>query len=228
MPTFVHDAGPAWKAARGASVVATALFALGLVTSALCVARGACTSRRWPRFELRPVAASRALLLVWLAGIWLTYATPATGRLYPHYLIVTFPVPFAIEALALADLVAAVRSNRFRSLATIGALCTLAVVAAAHTAFTLSFHRYLDDAGGAAGDYGVVYRDKADLADVVRAHGLRVTDEPVIDFLVTGDRNRPLGDPPFVTVTDGLHNPRPPCTGSLHSFGALYACLPEP
>ena len=136
MPTFVHDAGPAWKAARGASVVATALFALGLVTSALCVARGACTSRRWPRFELRPVAASRALLLVWLAGIWLTYATPATGRLFSHYLIVTFPVPFAIEALALADLVAAVRSNRFRSLATIGALCTLAVVAAAHTAFT--------------------------------------------------------------------------------------------
>ena len=84
--------------------------------------------------------------------------------LYPHYLIVTFPVSFAVQALALADLVAVARSG-VRRVATVGAIATLVMVSAAYTAFTLSFHRFLDDVGGTAGDYGVVYRDKAELAD---------------------------------------------------------------
>ena len=221
------DAGPAWRVARGASTVAAALFLLGLVTSALCVVRGARTSRRWPWLALAPAGASRALLLVWLAGIWLSYATPRGDRLYPHYLIVTFPVIFAVQALALSDLAGAVR--RVRHLATIGAIAVLVVISVGYTAFTLSFHRFLDDSGGTSGDYGVVYRHKADLASVLQARGLRVADEPVIDFLVASDLDEPPGAAPLVTVRDGFHDARPlQCAGELRSFGVLSTCLPAP
>jgi len=227
MPSFVTDAGPTWKVARGASLVGATLFVAGLVTCVLCIFRGIRASRRWPWPELGPGGASRALLLVWLVGVWLVYATPATDRLYPHYLIITFPVSFAVQALALADLVGAVRVG-LRHVATIGAIATLVVMSAGYTAFTLSFQRFLDDVGGTAGDYGVVYRDKAELASVLRARGLRVADEPVIDFLVTGDLNTPPGAPPLVTVRDRMHNDAPPCAGELRSFGVLSACLPAP
>jgi 4-amino-4-deoxy-L-arabinose transferase-like glycosyltransferase len=227
MASFVRDAGPTWKVARGASVVTATLFVLGLITCALCVVRGARTHRRWPWMELGSASASRALLLVWLAGVWLTYATPATDRLYPHYLIITFPVTFAVQALALADLVGTLRSG-LRHLAMIGAIATLVVVSAGYTAFTLSFHRFLDDVGGTAGDYGVVYRDQAELARVLQVRGLRVADEPVIDFLVTSDLHAAPGAPPLVTVRDRLHDDALPCAGELRSFGVLSACLPAP
>jgi hypothetical protein len=227
LPSFVADAGPTWKVARGASMVAAALLVLGLITCALCIVRGARTSRRWPWVELGPSGAPRALLLVWLGGIWLVYATPATDRLFPHYLIITFPVSFAVQALALADLVSARRSS-IRRVATIAAIATLVMVSAGYTAFTLSFHRFLDDVGGTAGDYGIVYRDKAELAHVVQARGLRVADESVIDFLVTGDLSAPPPGARLVTVRDRMHNDAPPCAGQLRSFGALSACFPTP
>jgi Dolichyl-phosphate-mannose-protein mannosyltransferase len=224
LPAFVTDAGPAWSVARVASTVAATLFVLGLVTCALCVVRGISTSRRWPWLVLTPSSASRALLLVWLAGAWL--AIPAGGRLFPHYLIVTFPVVFAVQALALSDLVGAV--PRVRQPATIAAIAVLVTVAAGHTVFTLSFHRFLDVFGGTAGDYGVVYRDKAELASVLQARGLRA-DEPVIDFLVTGGLDAPLGAAPLITVRDGFHDARPlQCAGELRSFGVLSTCLPTP
>ena len=228
LPAFVTDAGPAWRVARAASMVASLLFVLGLVTCALCVVRGARISRRWPWLVLAPGGASRALLLVWLAGVWLTYATPAADRVYLHYLIVTFPVIFAVQALALSDLVGAAR--RIRHLATIGAIAVLVVVSVGYTAFTLSLHRFLDDLGGTAGDYGVVYRDKAELARVLQARGLR-TDDPVIDFLVTGDLDAPPGAAPLVTVRDGFHDARPlHCSGAdeLRTSGVLSMCLPAP
>ena len=169
---FATDAGLAWKTARGASMVATALLVVGLFTSALCIGRRVRTSRRWPWLDLGPRAASRALLLVWLAGVWFANATPATDRLFPHYLIVTFPVTFVVQVLALADLVAVARRSA-RKVALVGAISALVFLATGYAAFTLSFHRFLDDVGGTAGDYGVVYRDKAGLADLVRARGLQ-------------------------------------------------------
>jgi hypothetical protein len=221
---FSRDAGPAWELARSASVVAAALFVLGLITSAVCVVRHAGVARRRPWLELGP-AAGRGLLLVWLAGTWLVYAAPASDRLYPHYLIVTFPVSFVVLALGLADLTGVLRGRVGRA-AWFGAVATVVVVCAGHAAFTLSFQRYVGREGGTAGDYGVVYRDKAELADYVRARGLRVRDELVIDFLVTGDRESPPGDPPFVTVVDRLRHTAPLCAGELRSFGALDACIP--
>jgi hypothetical protein len=206
-------------------VVAAALFVLGLVTSIVCVVRNARVTPRRPWLELDPAVARRALLLVWLAGVCLVYAAPASDRLYPHYLIVTYPVSFVVLALGLADLTAAVRGRLGRA-AWLGAAATVVVVCVTFAAFTLSFQRYVGREGGTAGDYGVVYRDKLELADLVRARGLRARDDLPIDFLVTGDRDLPPGDPPFVTVVDRLLHPAPDCPGELRSFGPLDACIP--
>lgn len=224
---FAREAEPFWTLARGASVVAGALFVLGLATSALSVVRCARVARRRPWLELEVAAARRALLLVWLAGAWIVYAAPASDRLYPHYLIVTFPVSFVVLALGLADLTGVVR-RRYDRAASLAAAAAVVVLCVAFTAFTLSFHRYVGREGGTAGDYGVVYRDKAALADFVRERGLRVQDEMVLDFLVTGDRDAPPGDPPFVTVVDRFREATRACAGRLRSFGALDACIPAP
>jgi hypothetical protein len=226
MPAFVADAGPAWTVARAASVLATALFALGIITSAVCIARGTRVGRRPPWVELGAAAASRALLLVWLGGVWLLNAAPTTERLYPHYLITTFPVSFAVLVLGLSDLVGLVRGG-LRSAARIGAVVTLVTISAAYTTFTVSFHYFLEDVGGTAGDYGVAYRYKDELADAVRARGLRA-DEPIVDFLVTGELNLAPGNSPAVTVTDRMHSDTPSCDGELRSFGPLDACFPPP
>ncbi len=225
LPSFVGDAGLVWQVARGASILAALLFAVGIVTCALCVARAARRIGRWPWVELGRAGATRALFLVWLLGAWAVYATPVTDRLYPHYLIVTFPVCFAVQAVGLADLTAVLR-RVLRTRALIAAAGVLALLVFANTAFTLSFHRFLDRTGGTAGDYGVVYRDKAELAAVVRTRGFRVADEDVLDFLVTGDIGVPRGNAPLVTVTDRIHNVRPSCPGELRSFGPLDACFP--
>jgi 4-amino-4-deoxy-L-arabinose transferase-like glycosyltransferase len=225
LPAFVTDAGPAWTAARGASIVAATLLVLGLVTCSVCIVRSAHTSPRWPWLVLGPGGASRALLLVWLASVWLTIS--AANDLYPHYLIITFPVIFLVQALALSDLVGAVR--RVRRPVTIGAIAVLVGVATGYTAFTLSFHRFLDDVGGTAGDYGVVYRNKAELASVLQARGLRVANEPIIDLLVSGKLDAPLDDAQVVTVRDSFHDDKPlECTGELRFFGVLSTCLPAP
>jgi hypothetical protein len=225
LPSFVADAGPVWRVARGAGVLAVLIFALGVVSCAISVARAARRTPTWPWVDLGRAGATRALLLVWLASAWIVYATPATDRLYPHYLIVTFPVAFAVQALGLADLTAMFRHG-VRTFVLVGVVGVVAAVAVANVSFTLSFHRFLDREGGTAGDYGVVYRDKKDLAALVRARGLRVADEEVLDFLVTGDIRAPRGSATLVTVTDRIHNTRPPCAGELRSFGPLDACFP--
>jgi hypothetical protein len=225
MPGFLTDLGRAWTLAKMASTVASALFVLGLVTCAFVIGRGVRSRAGWPWVVLEPASAARALLLFWLAGIWL--AIPAEGRLYPHYLIATFPVVFAVQALGLSDLVGAL--PRVRGPATIGAVAVLVAVVTAFTVFTLSFQRFLDRYGAAGGDYGIVYRDKADLANVLRARGLRVADDPVVDFLIAGDMNAPAEGAPLVSVRNAFNDARPlQCDGELRSFGSLSTCLPPP
>jgi 4-amino-4-deoxy-L-arabinose transferase-like glycosyltransferase len=191
----------------------------------ICVVRSVRTAQRWPWFVIAPRVASRALLLVWLGGVWFTIS--GADHLYPHYLIATFPVIFAVQALGLTDLVGAVR--RVRRPATVGAIALLVGVVTAFTAFTLSFQRFLDESGGAAGDYGVVYRDRAELASVLQARGLRAADEPVVDFLISGNLNAPFGSAQAVSVRNGFQDARPlECDGELLSFGVLRTCLPAP
>ena len=215
---LVSDAGVAWTLGRAASFLAAALLVAGLVTCATRVVRGTKRVARWPWLELDPDTARRALLLAWLGGIWLSYVGSATGRVASHYLIVSYPVTFVVQALALSD----VARGRLRPAAAVVAVA----VAAAFVAFTVAFHSFLDEQGGAAGDYGIVYRDKDALAELLRKGGLRADGDSVVDWLITGTMNAP---PPTATapVRDHLANPDPlPCNGQLVSFGRLEACLP--
>jgi 4-amino-4-deoxy-L-arabinose transferase-like glycosyltransferase len=223
---FEADAGWLWTVGRLASLLAIALLALGFGTSALRLARTAALRGRWPFVELDADAARRALLLMWLVGIWVSYAGSATDRIYPHYLIVSYPISFAVQAVGVSDLVAAARGGLHR-VATAVTIGVLAAMVTGFVAFTLSFHRFLDVRGGTAGDYGITYTHKAALARVVRDQGLRIGDEQTLDFLVTGELDAPSGTRSPVTVRDRLDDPTPlPCTHELRSFGPLTACLP--
>jgi 4-amino-4-deoxy-L-arabinose transferase-like glycosyltransferase len=223
---FESDAGWVWSAGRAASIAAIVLLGLGVATSAMHIARGGRIRRGWPIVELDTDSARRALLLAWLGGIWLSYALSATTRVFPHYLIVSYPISFAIQGLGVSDLVAAGRSRVGRAAPVLG-LALVTAVAACFVAFTLSFHRFLEREGGTAGDYGVVYRDKSELARVARESGLRIADEPVLDFLVTGDLEAPAGTGPLVTTGSSLGDSTPiTCPGEVRSFGPLTACFP--
>ena len=223
---FMREAGSAWTLGRDAGSVAAGLFVLGLVTSTVRVGRGAHLSRAYPFVELDIDGGRRALILVWIAGIWLSYATSATDRVLPHYLIVSYPVSFAVQGLGLSDLVSMVR-GRFRFEAVIVASGVLVAILAGYVAFTLSFHRFLEREGGTSGDYGVVYRDKAALARFAAERRLRVANDEVLDFLVTGVLFAPLGTEPSLTVRDRLQDPTPlPCAIDLRRFGPLAACPP--
>ena len=93
-------------------------------------------------------------------------------------------------------------------------------------AFTLAFQHFVGEHGGAAGDYGVVYRDKEALARAAGERGLRV-DEPVIDFLVPKYPEALRSPAPLVTVRDRLVSQDPlPCSGETRTFGPLEACFP--
>jgi 4-amino-4-deoxy-L-arabinose transferase-like glycosyltransferase len=223
---LADEAGTAWGLARAAGVLVAVLLAVGLVTSAVSVVRGGHVSRRRPFLELDAAAARRAVLLVWLGGIWLSYATSARDRVFPHYLIVTYPVSFALAALGLSDLVA-LAGARFRPVAAAVAVAALALVVAGFVAFTLGFHRFLDLHGGADGDYGVVYADSRALARAVRLRGLRIANDPVLDFLVSGRLGAPAGSSGLVPVEYHLDGSVPsPCDGRLRTFGPLSVCLP--
>ena len=98
---FASDAGAAWTLARAASFVVAALLVLGLATCAVRAVRGARRVTGWPWVELTKEASWRALMLVWLVALWLAYVVSATGRVFPHYLLVSYPVSFVVAALGL-------------------------------------------------------------------------------------------------------------------------------
>ena len=222
---FVDDAGWAWTLGRGAGLLAAGLLLLGLVTCSVCVVRGARLRRAWPPVELDLEEAQRALLLVWLVGIWLSHSLSATEKVAPHYLIVTYPVTFAVMALGLADAFGFAR-GRARRVAAIAAAGLIAAIAVAFVTFTVAFDDFVDEHGGTAGDYGVVYREQAALARVVRERRLDA-DDPVIEFLATGSFDPEPGAGTLVAVRNRLAVPTGlQCDGELRSFGPLDACFP--
>jgi len=222
---LVADAGWAWTWGRWASALTAALLVVGFLTCAFRIAFGAARRRGWPWVDLDVVALRRALLLVWLLGIWLSYATSATDQIYPHYLIVTYPVSFAVVALAVADVVGVLRGRARLSLA--AAALTAAAVAGGYAAFTLAFFRFVEHNGGVSGDYGVAYEHEAALARVMKQRGLRVAQQPALELLASGSTEEPAGSARLVLVRNALVDPTPlACAGERRSFGPLIACLP--
>src|SRR5262249_51542347 len=105
-------AGVADDLGRVASLAVVALFVAGLATCALRAARGARRVAGWPWLAFDDDGARRALLLVWLVCVWLAHVVSAPSRVFPHYLLVSYPVSFLVAALGLSDLVAPTRSRR--------------------------------------------------------------------------------------------------------------------
>jgi len=220
------SAGWAWTWGTWATGLTTALLELGLLTSVVRVVVGASRRSGWPWFELDVDARRRALLLAWLTGIWLSYATSGTDKVFPHYLIVTYPVSFAVAALGAADVVHVLR-RRFRPAAGV-AVVAAAAIAGGYVAFMVSFLHYLDRHGGVNGDYGVVYRDEAALARVMKQRGLRIANVPAVEVLASGTIAEPPAGARLVGLRDTLADPTPfRCAGERRSFGPLAACLPR-
>jgi hypothetical protein len=219
---FAHDAGASWTLGRAAGVAVVVLLVLGMLTSAVVVARGMRRVRRWPLVELDEDAARRALLLVWLVGIWLSYLSSRASGVGPHYLIVSYPVSFVLAALGLVD-AASFLGDRG---AAVVVPVVAAVIVAGFVAFTLSFQHFVQREGGTAGDYGVVYDDTAALAAALRARGLHA-DDPATEYLVWGKLGPPDGITP-VRTRNRLRDASPlPCAGVLRAYGPLDACLPR-
>jgi 4-amino-4-deoxy-L-arabinose transferase-like glycosyltransferase len=213
---FVDEAGAAWTLGRIAGFAVVVGLLAGIVSCAIRVVR-----RTPPDVD----AARRALLLVWLLGIWLSYATSAKDRVQPHYLIASFPVSFALVGVGLRDGVVLARGRRA---AQIAAIAAVGCVCAAFVAFTLSFQHFLDRHGGTAGDYGVIYRDELALARAAQRQGLNVADD-AMEFLATGSLMPPPGTTRFVVPYNRLKpSPGVHCLGRRQTFGAIVACFPLP
>jgi hypothetical protein len=178
----------------------------------------------WPWFELGPDGARCALLVVWLAALWAAQATAAPKLVEPHYLIVSYPVSFALAGIGLAQLVGLARGRARHGAAPVAAAAIL-LVAACYVAFTLSFHRFIDEHGGSGGDYGVAYREKVALAYVARAAGLGIANDPAAEFLVSGLLDPE--EPQQVVVRNRLRKgTMRSCHGLVRTFGPLDACFP--
>ena len=224
---FAAQGGWAWTYARWASGVTAALLLLGFYTSAIRIGLGARLSRGWPWLVFDLPARRRAVLLVWLVGVWLSYATSDPGRVFPHYLIVTYPVSFVVAGVGLADLVGVVRRRVPPALTTGVAVGATVAVVAGYAAFCVEFLRFVDHEGGTSGDYGVVLRDTKALAAVMRRERLGVVGQPGLEFLATGTVDDPPPGKKLASVKDTLVDRTPlSCDGTRRAFGPLLACLP--
>jgi 4-amino-4-deoxy-L-arabinose transferase-like glycosyltransferase len=217
---FTHEYGWAWTLGQVAAVASVALIALGLVTCAIQMIRHARLQRGWPPVELGLDSARRALLVIWLVGIWLSYLASVKSKVLPHYLIPTYPVTFALAGVGLSD---ACRAHRRAELV---ALAGAAAVAAAFIAFTVGFQEFVGRHGGTGGDYGVAYNQELAAAKAVRQAGLHIDNLPV-EFLANGSRYAPA-DVQLIRVRYLLDHPLSlPCAGTWRTFGALQVCFPD-
>ncbi|HEY2371719.1 MAG TPA: glycosyltransferase family 39 protein [Gaiellaceae bacterium] len=208
-----HQGGGAWTLGRAAGIVVIVLLAFGMVTSIARVVRDG----RHPDLD----TARRALLVVWLIGLPLSYVTSSRSGVGPHYLIITYPVSFLLAALGLADASALVRRR-----ATVISLTAAAAIAAGFVAFTLSFQSFVKQHGGTTGNYGPIYDDTAALAAAAHAHHLHV-DFASAEYLAWGHVGAPAGTKRIITVRDRLRDESPlPCSRQRRSFGPFDACFP--
>jgi hypothetical protein len=208
-----HQRGAAWTLGRAAGMAVIVLLAIGIATALVRVVR----DRRHPGID----TGRRALLVVWLFGIPLSYLTSSRSGVGPHYLIITYPVSFLLAALGLAEATALLRRR-----AAVISLAAAAAIAAAFVAFTLSFQSFVQRHGGTAGNYQVIYDDTAALAAAAHARHLHVGFASA-EYLAWGHVGAPPGTKIIVSVRDRLIDSSPlPCTGQRRRFGPYEACFP--
>jgi hypothetical protein len=221
---FRELAGAGWTLGRLASAVTALLL---LASAPWFLARAARRARRAPQFPfvvLDRDSERRALLALWLVCAWASFATSTPNDVFPHYLIVTYPIAFAAVGVFLSDLARAA-SARF-AMAGVVAASIVGLVAAGYVAFTLDFHRAVNRAGGTAGDYGIAFRHSSDLAAFAQARGLSFgDDEPALEQLTRAYGSGAATG--VITVRSTLRPGEPLwCEGTRRQFGPLEACVP--
>lgn len=97
-------------------------------------------------------------------------------RIYPHYFIIVYPVPFLLAGVGLAS------GLRFGSRGVVACAILTAVIVVGHIATLGELRSFLRAHGGAAGDYGVILEHKVKLADYVATHGLKLGRTPGFEF----------------------------------------------
>jgi Dolichyl-phosphate-mannose-protein mannosyltransferase len=208
-----HEGGAAWTLGRVAGIVVIVLFLLGTATALARVVRDG----RHPEIG----TARRALLVIWLLGVPLSYITSSRSGVGPHYLIISYPVSFLLAALGLADVTALLRRR-----SAVVSVAAAAAIAAAFVAFTLSFQSFVKRHHGTTGNYGPVYDDTAALAAAAHAAHLHV-DFASAEYLAWGHVGAPEGTTIIITVRNRLRDRSPlPCTGQRRTFGPYDTCFP--
>jgi hypothetical protein len=208
-----HEGGAAWTLGRVAGIVVIVLFLLGTATALARVVRDG----RHPEID----TARRALLVIWLLGVPLSYITSSRSGVGPHYLIISYPVSFLLAALGLADVTALLRRR-----SAVVSVAAAAAIAAAFVAFTLSFQSFVKRHHGTTGNYGPVYDDTAALAAAAHAAHLHV-DFASAEYLAWGHVGAPEGTTIIITVRNRLRDRSPlPCTGQRRTFGPYDTCFP--
>ncbi|HEX3226141.1 MAG TPA: glycosyltransferase family 39 protein [Gaiellaceae bacterium] len=208
-----HEGGAAWTLGRVAGIAVIVLFVLGIATAVARVVRDG----RHPDID----TARRALLVIWLIGVPLSYITSSKSGVGPHYLIISYPVSFLLAALGLADATALARRR-----STVISVAVAVAVAAAFVAFTLSFQSFVKRHHGTTGNYGPIYDDTAALAAAAHAAHLHV-DFASAEYLAWGHVGAPKGTTIIITVRNRLRDHSPlPCTGQRRTFGPYDTCFP--
>lgn len=204
------------------------VFALlaGTVLLSVRVTRRASPSGRWPFVALDVATAREALLVVWLIVVWLSFVSSAPARVFPHYLIVTYPISFLVIGILVRDVRDRVSRTRWRPLH----VAVPAAVAAATlglAGFTLASQSFVAANGGAAGDYGVAYRHIAALARFAASEQRPIDDvafEATRQLFPHGTEN--VGRP--IAVANTIRGEAvPACDGSSRRFGPLFACIAD-
>jgi hypothetical protein len=176
-----------------------AALPLSLAFGSISVAGLVGSCRRW---RTRPLARTRALLVVWFI-LPVVALTLLPIRPFDHYFIVLYPLPFLGLALALEAL-----SRRYRAWGWVALAGCLAMFAV----FDGQLFRTVLRNGGTPGDYGVAYKYKADAVAYFVAQnpnrrfelGRKMDEYRFLEWNIRGAVAKPLRPPTrrYVVSTD--------------------------
>ena len=232
---FVKKTGFGRVAGQAASGAAMALLFVGFLVLLLRLIRRARWVRSFPFIDLELAEERRGLLVLWLGGVWAFFVMARLDGVYPHYLIIAYPVPFVVIALCLADLRGLV-PERWRRVGHWAAAGLVGVLVLGYVGFNVSFTSFVRDNGGTAGDYGVAYRHKDALVEFARRHRLRVVgagyevQRPIAIRRRYGQPIAPASVAPpggrWLQVGNRLRGRAPRCPPTqTRRFGPLVACV---
>ncbi len=149
---------------------------------------------------------------VFLFGYISLMSVLGLDRIYPHYFIIVYPVPFLLAGVGLAS------GLRFGARGVVVSALATAAIVVGHIATLGELRSFLRAHGGAAGDYGVILEHKVRLADYAVTHGLKLQRAPGFEYGHLVDmRARYDG-----VIDESATIPRAPTSGrSLRVFDGL-------